>query len=161
MIAPTRQLTLVGLHDIFGPMDGSAAVTRSVVIPAPALIDRQTMRKRWEARQLERAERFDSAWTVARASADMLRTRFGATRVAVCPWLTVAARTVAAVVSGTETKGRYAVWVYDRGRVNLTVVPWPSVDSTLMEPPCCSTICFALAKPTPVPGTRLTTLPAR
>ena len=30
-------------------------------------------------------------------------------------------------------------------------VPWPGVESARMVPPCCSTICRAMARPRPVP----------
>ena len=44
-------------------------------------IDRRTMRERWQARQRARSLRFDQAWGVARAAAELLRVEFGARRV--------------------------------------------------------------------------------
>jgi len=37
------------------------------------------------------------------------------------------------------------------GRQNLNVAPSPSTLSTLISPPCASTICFEIASPSPVP----------
>ena len=38
-----------------------------------------------------------------------------------------------------------------RGRAKENVEPSPSVDSSQMRPPCCSTMCRAIARPRPVP----------
>src|ERR671932_1789839 len=39
------------------------------------------------------------------------------------------------------------------GRTTITVVPTPRALSTLIWPPCCSTIVLVLARPMPAPGT--------
>jgi hypothetical protein len=41
------------------------------------------------------------------------------------------------------------------GRETVKVVPLPSVLSKPIEPPCLSTIVFAIVSPRPVPGTLL------
>jgi predicted nucleotidyltransferase len=58
-------------------------VTSTLTKPtaAQAALYRRTARERWQAQQRARAERFDRAWVVARAAAEMLRDRFGARRV--------------------------------------------------------------------------------
>jgi predicted nucleotidyltransferase len=44
---------------------------------------RRSARVRWEREQQERARRLERAWEVARAAAQLLKERFGATRVVV------------------------------------------------------------------------------
>jgi hypothetical protein len=39
------------------------------------------------------------------------------------------------------------------GRITLNVLPFPSLDETEMVPPCALMIVFAMARPSPVPGT--------
>ncbi len=38
------------------------------------------------------------------------------------------------------------------GRRTVNVLPWPSVLSAVMAPPCASTMALAMASPRPVPG---------
>ena len=38
-----------------------------------------------------------------------------------------------------------------RGRVMVNVAPWPGALSAAIVPPCCATICFAIARPRPLP----------
>src|SRR5687767_13592765 len=47
----------------------------------------------------------------------------------------------------------------ESGSRTVKVVPAPSVLSTSIVPPCCSTVCRAAASPTPVPVTDWTLLP--
>ena len=53
------------------------------------------------------------------------------------------------VVAGRLTGGTIQFTV--AGIVNTNVLPRPSLLSTQILPPCCSTICFAMDKPRPAP----------
>jgi len=55
----------------------------STLTPQQLDVYRQTMRRRAAAADKRRAERRDAAWALAREAADLLRSRYGATRVLV------------------------------------------------------------------------------
>ena len=45
------------------------------------------------------------------------------------------------------------VFAHHRFNVNVNVLPFPGALSTPMVPPCASTMCFTIARPSPVPPT--------
>ena len=64
-------------------------------------------------------------------------------------------RKMAKAADHSKSLGLYVMLdreIHFLGMVKKNVAPFPSSDSTHMRPPCRSTIFFAIASPTPVPG---------